>query len=234
MHRGQHRAGPEPRHARGGQVRPRQRDERRLEHLSDPRHQGHARDDRESCCSTIPTSRRRARASRRSGRSPARSPTPCSTPPACASAARRSRPSASGRRCRRRDKVSDRPGRDTEHRARKSLASPRRSSWCQTRQALTPRPPRTTCAPQARPASAPLASISITTSQRPARSRQRPRHERRRQPLGHARHRDFALVCGARFAVTLAHPHHQRRHRLVHLRRHRQRVRARLSRHRRV
>ena len=94
LHRGQHHPGHQP-HALGGDaVRPQERDQHRLADLSDPRHHRGAGGRSTSCCSTSPTSRRPAPASRRSGRSRPRSPTRSSTPPACASAACRSRRTA--------------------------------------------------------------------------------------------------------------------------------------------
>ena len=71
-----------------------ERDQRRLADLSDPRHHRDAGDDRRASASTGPSCRRPAPASRRSVRSRRRSPTRSSTPPACACAGCRSRPTA--------------------------------------------------------------------------------------------------------------------------------------------
>ncbi len=91
-HRGQCRPGHQP-HALGrGRVRPQERDQRGLAHLSDPRHQRDAGEDRRRADQSSGDSRPRAPASRRAGRSRPRSPTRSSMPPACACAACRSRP----------------------------------------------------------------------------------------------------------------------------------------------
>ena len=91
-HRGQHRAGHQPHAVGGGQVRRQERDQHRLDDLSDPRHHRDAGDDRRGADQPSGDRADAAPASRRSGRSRRRSPTRSSTPPACASGGCRSRP----------------------------------------------------------------------------------------------------------------------------------------------
>ena len=92
--RGQHRAGHQPHAVGGGQVRPEERHQHRLDDLSDPRHHRDAGDDRRRADQPA---RDRARGRRRAvdpRRSRRRSRMRSSTRPACASAACRSRPTA--------------------------------------------------------------------------------------------------------------------------------------------